>query len=61
MDNCDNKNIFNSKAAIFLAAMCFQTYPFFLVAKIYLKQYGLRLRKRPVLCSGKAAVVELSV
>jgi triacylglycerol lipase len=39
----DKKNIFNSKAAIFLAAMCYQTYPFYLEGKLILPK-GFTLR-----------------
>ena len=39
----DKKNIFNHKAAILLAAMSFQTYPFFLEGKLILpKDFKLR-------------------
>jgi len=39
----DKEDIFNSKAAIFLAAMSYQTYPFFLEGKLILpKGYALR-------------------
>jgi triacylglycerol lipase len=39
----DKKNIFSSRAAILLAAMCFQTYPFFLEGKLILPK-GFTLR-----------------
>lgn len=39
----DNENIFNSKAAILLAAMSYQTYPFFLEGKLVLPK-GFKLR-----------------
>lgn len=39
----DKEDSFNSKAAIFLAAMSYQTYPFFLEGKLILpKGYALR-------------------
>lgn len=39
----DNENIFNSKAAILLAAMSYQTYPFFLEGKLVLPK-GFKLQ-----------------
>ncbi|CAI6268399.1 hypothetical protein JS609_01962 [Bacillus subtilis] len=43
MVSLDKNNIFNSKAAIFLAAMSYQTYPFFLEGKLTLPE-GFKLR-----------------
>ena len=43
MDTLDVENIFNSKDAILLAAMCYQTYPFFEEGKLVLPK-GFELR-----------------
>ncbi|AJY75407.1 lipase family protein [Paenibacillus beijingensis] len=43
MDIPSKKNLFNSKTAILLAAMSYQTYPFFLEGKLILPR-GFRLR-----------------
>ncbi|NTU25558.1 lipase family protein [Bacillus tequilensis] len=43
MEFLDENSIFNSEAAIFLAAMSYQTYPFFLEGKLILPE-GFKLR-----------------
>jgi triacylglycerol lipase len=43
MDISDESNSFDSKAAILLAAMCYQTYPFFFERKLVLPK-GFKLR-----------------